>query len=124
MMTLWQRFSARDQISLLLLAGVLVIYLAYMLVWSPLVTLRDDMARRKRGFISGSGAPILAATVISFASLEKIFERFLSCAPLRCMMFLNLLWPAIVLRPSLSPRSPMTVLGAVGVCVRISRAWH
>ncbi|MEP1470629.1 MAG: type II secretion system protein M [Halieaceae bacterium] len=46
MMALWQRFSARDQISLLLLAGVLVIYLAYMLVWSPLATLRDDMARR------------------------------------------------------------------------------
>ena len=46
MMAFWQRFSARDQISLLLLAGVLVIYLAYMLVWSPLATLRDEMARR------------------------------------------------------------------------------
>lgn len=46
MMALWQRFSARDQASLLLLTGVLVIYLAYMLLWSPLATLRDDMSRR------------------------------------------------------------------------------
>jgi hypothetical protein len=28
--------------------------------------------------------------------LENIAERFLSCAPLRCMMFLNLEWPAMV----------------------------
>jgi len=51
-------------------------------------------ARRRRGFMSGSGMPILAATVISRDSLENIDERFLSCAPLRCMMFLNLEWPA------------------------------
>jgi hypothetical protein len=51
-------------------------------------------ASRRRGFISGSGMPILAATVISRLSLENMAERFLSCAPLRCMMFLNLLWPA------------------------------
>jgi hypothetical protein len=47
--------------------------------------------------MSGSGMPILAATVISRLSLENIAERFLSCAPLRCMMFLNLEWPAMVL---------------------------
>jgi hypothetical protein len=47
------------------------------------------------GFMSGSGVPIFAATVISRESLENIAERFLSCAPLRCMMFLNLEWPAI-----------------------------
>ena len=29
-------------------------------------------------------------------SLENIALRFLSCAPLRCMMFLNLEWPAMV----------------------------
>src|SRR3954463_1496471 len=52
-------------------------------------------AARRRAFMSGSGAPIFAATVISRASLENIAERFLSCAPLRYMMFLNLLWPAI-----------------------------
>src|SRR6185295_5956542 len=52
-------------------------------------------AARRRAFISGSGAPILAATVISRLSLENIAERFLSCAPLRYMMFLYLLWPAI-----------------------------
>ena len=52
-------------------------------------------AARRRGFMSGSGRPILAATVISRLSLENMPERFLSCAPLRCMMFLNLEWPAI-----------------------------
>jgi len=52
-------------------------------------------AARSRGLASGSGRPIFAATVISRLSLENIAERFLSCAPLRYMMFLNLLWPAI-----------------------------
>jgi len=33
------------------------------------------IARRSRAFISGSGSPALAATVISRASLENIFER-------------------------------------------------
>ena len=41
-------------------------------------------ARRRRGFMSGSGMPIFAATVISRESLENCAERFLSCAPLRC----------------------------------------
>jgi hypothetical protein len=53
------------------------------------------IAARSRAFIAGSGRPILAATVISRLSLEKSAERFLSCAPLRCMMFLNLEWPAM-----------------------------
>src|SRR5687768_6926752 len=52
-------------------------------------------ASRNRGFMSGSGMPDLAATVSSRLSLEKAAERFLSCAPLRCMMFLNLEWPAM-----------------------------
>src|SRR6188472_182383 len=52
-------------------------------------------ASRSRGFMSGSGMPDFAATVISRESLENAAERFLSCAPLRCMMFLNLEWPAI-----------------------------
>jgi len=43
---LWQSFSTRDQASLLVLAAVLLVYLVYMLVWSPLSSLRDDMARR------------------------------------------------------------------------------
>src|SRR5690606_32934132 len=70
-------------------------------------------ARRRRGFMSGSGAPILAATVISRESLENRLERFLSCAPLRCMMFLNLEWPAMA-----SVRSLPEVAGSKG---RISR---
>src|SRR5690242_19886133 len=58
-------------------------------------------AARRRAFASGSGRPILAATVISRLSLEKRAERFLSCAPFRYMMFLNLEWPAIC--PSCTP---------------------
>src|SRR3954447_21359079 len=54
------------------------------------------IAARSRAFASGSGRPILAATVISRDSLENIAERFLSCAPLRYMMFLYLLCPAMV----------------------------
>lgn len=46
MKSLWQSFTTRDQVSLLVLAGVLTVYLIYMLVWSPLTSLRDDMARR------------------------------------------------------------------------------
>src|SRR6185312_4409568 len=52
-------------------------------------------ARRRRGFIDTSGVPVLAATVISRASLENIFERTASWRPLRCMMFLNCEWPAM-----------------------------
>src|SRR3546814_1159891 len=52
------------------------------------------IAARRRALASGSGRPIFAATVISRESLENSELRFLSCAPLRCMMFLHLLWPA------------------------------
>src|SRR4029079_5252610 len=52
-------------------------------------------AARSRALASGSGRPIFAPTVSSRLSLEKRAERFLSCAPFRYMMFLNLLWPAI-----------------------------
>ena len=48
-----------------------------------------NTASRNRGFIAGSGIPILAATVISRASLPNIFERIASCFPFLCMMFLN-----------------------------------
>src|SRR5258706_5700187 len=53
-------------------------------------------ARRRREFMAGSGRPDLAATVISRESLENALERALSARPLRCMMFLNLEWPAMV----------------------------
>src|SRR5438270_3543023 len=51
-------------------------------------------AARRRGFIAGSGRTILAATVISRASLPNTFDLIASCRPLRCMMFLNWEWPA------------------------------
>ena len=53
------------------------------------------IAARSRAFMAGSGAPILAATVISRASLENSFDFWASCRPLRCMMFLNWEWPAM-----------------------------
>src|SRR5271170_437423 len=54
------------------------------------------MASRRRALAVGSGRPCLAASVMSRDSLEKIFERFLSWAPLRNWMFLNLECPAMV----------------------------
>src|SRR6476619_7987067 len=52
------------------------------------------IAARRRGFMLGSGRPILAATVISRASLPNSLDLMASCRPLRCMMFLNCEWPA------------------------------
>ena len=40
------RFNTREQLSLLLLGGALLLYLLYMLLWSPLDQRRDDMAER------------------------------------------------------------------------------
>src|SRR5512146_2981924 len=54
------------------------------------------MASLSLGFIAGSGAPCLAATVISRESLENSLERAASWRPFRCMMFLNFEWPAMV----------------------------
>ncbi len=45
-MTWWHRFSVRDQMSLLVLAGVLLVYVIYVVLWSPLHEMRDDMAQR------------------------------------------------------------------------------
>src|SRR5690349_9223393 len=52
-------------------------------------------ARRRRALNAGSGAPSLAATVISRASFENTLLRAASLLPLRCMMFLACEWPAI-----------------------------
>ena len=40
------RFNTREQMSLLLLGGALLLYLVYVLLWSPLDGRRDDMAQR------------------------------------------------------------------------------
>src|SRR5688572_24459614 len=53
------------------------------------------MARRRRGFMSGSGLPILAATVISRPNLANALARAASARPFLCMMFLNAEWPAM-----------------------------
>src|SRR3978361_101380 len=55
----------------------------------------EMIAARRRAFMEGSGWPILAATVISRASLENSFDFWASCRPLRCMMFLNWECPAM-----------------------------
>src|SRR5438552_5029464 len=59
----------------------------------------EMIAARNRAFIVGSGWPILAATVISRASLLNSFDFCASCRPLRCMMFLN--WECPAMRVSL-----------------------
>ena len=40
------RFNTREQLSLLLLAAAVSLYLVYMLLWSPLTERRDQMAER------------------------------------------------------------------------------
>src|SRR5664280_2728269 len=55
----------------------------------------EMIAARSRAFMPGSGWPILAATVISRASLLNSFDFWASCRPLRCMMFLNWECPAM-----------------------------
>src|SRR3546814_1159792 len=52
------------------------------------------IAARRRAFASGSGRPILAATVFPRESLEKSELGFFSWAPLRSLMSLILFWPA------------------------------
>src|SRR5919112_2008648 len=69
------------------------------------------MAARSRGFIAGSGRPILAETVISRASLPNSLDRIASCRPLRCMMFLNWECPAIDLRSLQQFRARMSTRG-------------
>src|SRR5437899_2018825 len=59
--------------------------------------LRSTM--RSRGFIAGSAPPIFTAIEISLLSLEKIFPRLASIAPLKCLTFAHLLWPAMVQCP-------------------------
>src|SRR5438128_3574011 len=65
-----------------------------MLAWRAART-----AARSRGLVLGSGRPERAAVVNSRMILVKTLPRFLSCAPLRYMMFLNCEWPAIVAFP-------------------------
>ncbi len=43
------KLEQREQLSLLALAAVLVLYTLYMFVWSPLHNMRDDLAQQNRG---------------------------------------------------------------------------
>ena len=43
------KLEQREQLSLLALVGVLVLYVLYMFVWSPLHNMRDDLAQQNRG---------------------------------------------------------------------------
>src|SRR5664279_6326411 len=52
-----------------------------------------SMARRRRGLKLASPPPILAATVISLAILEKAAPRFSSWRPLRCWILAHLECP-------------------------------
>ncbi len=44
--------NQREQLSLMVLAAVSVIYLLYLFVWSPLVSARDELVIRNRGVAS------------------------------------------------------------------------
>src|SRR5437762_11364369 len=66
-----------------------------MLAWRAANT-----AARSRGLAFGSDRPERAAVVSSRMILVKTLARFLSCAPLRYMMFLNCEWPAIPAGPN------------------------
>ena len=50
---------------------------------------------RRRGFMSASAPPSLAATLSSRDSLAKMRARLASMAPLKCLTFAHLLCPAI-----------------------------
>lgn len=52
MNTWYSSLNQREQMSLLLLSGAMVIYLLYMLLWSPLSSARDDMIVRNKGVAS------------------------------------------------------------------------
>ena len=53
------------------------------------------MAARRRGLAAASGRPWRAETVISRMRRANMRPRLASCAPLRCMIFLNCEWPAM-----------------------------
>src|SRR5579864_2766548 len=51
------------------------------------------IAVRKRGLVSGSPPPLLAAMVISLISRVKILPRLASSAPFLCLIVAHLEWP-------------------------------
>ena len=74
---------------ILLLKPIAFLMARSILSLGMLSALAAAIARRRRGFLSGSGKPDLAAMVISRASLAKILAFLASWAPLRYIMFLN-----------------------------------
>ena len=56
-----------------------------------------EIARRRRGFISGSGPPSFAAIKISRPNLEKSFALCASAFPFLCLIFAHLECPAMIL---------------------------
>ncbi|MFN2328155.1 MAG: type II secretion system protein GspM [Chromatocurvus sp.] len=42
----FERFTGREQVSLLVLAAALAVFFAYHIIWSPVTAARNDMARR------------------------------------------------------------------------------
>src|SRR5947209_19823576 len=57
--------------------------------------LAATMAPRKRGLLSGSPPPFLAAMVISLIKRVNILPRLASSAPFLCLMVAHLEWPDI-----------------------------
>src|SRR5512136_888960 len=57
------------------------------------------MAVRRRGLVSWSPPPILAAMLISLISLVNIWPRLASARPFLCLMVCHLLWPDMLVLP-------------------------
>ncbi|MFV0278614.1 MAG: type II secretion system protein GspM [Parahaliea sp.] len=66
MMRWLERFSAREQVSLLVLAIALVLYLIYMLLWQPLQSRREQMFERN------------TATAVSLQRVDAMVSEILA----------------------------------------------
>src|SRR5918994_6502381 len=64
---------------------------------------------RRRGFMSGSPPPFLAATVSSLMMRVKILPRLASAAPFLCLIVCHLEWPDMAETPDLTQKNDRKV---------------
>src|ERR1700689_1785059 len=74
------------------------------------------MAPRKRGLVSGSPPPFLAAMLISLMRRVKILPRLASSAPFLCLIVAHFEWPDMA-RPRIE-RSFQEILDGAGFAFR------
>src|SRR3990170_4365725 len=70
-----------------------------MLSAGMLTDLASAMIVRRRGLLSGSPPPFLAATVSSLMMRVKILPRLASAAPFLCLIVCHLEWPDMAETP-------------------------